>query len=100
MIDDDTNLIDPRRSAWLRDVGSRDYIAATAINHDGTAHFVLARRDLLGDDDALYDSHCEHAQHEQLGQLPLEYVRRLAISSRQAMSADPTRDSRPRKESG
>lgn len=58
MIDDDLNLIDPRRSAELGDVGAPDYTAATVVSADGSTHLVLARRDALGAGGGKYDSDC------------------------------------------
>ena len=80
--DDDLDLIDPARSARLYDVGLPGYIAATAIGADGETHLVLAHGDALGDTGVRYDPDCADAPHEQCGQLPLEFVRRLTIASR------------------
>lgn len=82
MTDDDACLIDPGRTAFLCDVGGRGFLAATAVRPDGTSHLVVACLDVLGDADTKYDSACAHVEHEQVGPLPLEYVRRLTISRR------------------
>ena len=81
----DDDLIDGRRTVRLADVGCADYVAAAAIKPDGSEHLVLARLDQLGDDTASgYDADCPQATHEQLGPLPLEFVRRLTISRRRS----------------
>src|SRR5258708_652543 len=79
---DDTDIIDSRRAVGLGDVGAPDYLAATVISADGSTELVLARRDALGDVTARYQSGCPDAIHEQLGELPLEYIRRITISQR------------------
>lgn len=79
---DETNLIDDDHSAHLCDVGQRDYLAATVVRADGSAHLVLAQRDAIGDLDVRYDPDTAQAPHEQTGPLPLKYVRRLTISAR------------------
>ncbi len=80
--DDDLDLIDPARSARLYDVGLPGFIAATAIGADGETHLVLAHGDALGDPTVRYDPDTLDALHEQRGPLPLEYVRRVTITSR------------------
>lgn len=79
---DNGSIIDPDRWCCLCDVGNPDYAAAVAIAADGTQHFVLAHRDSIGDPDVVYASSCPAAPHEQRGDLPLEYVRRITIASR------------------
>jgi hypothetical protein len=76
------DIIDRRRSAHLSDVGAPDYDAATAIAPDGTEHLVLAKRSIIGDLSAGYDPTCEDVAHEGLGPLPLDVVRRIAVSQR------------------
>ncbi len=68
---DETNLIDDDHSAHLCDVGQRDYLAATVVRADGSAHLVLAQRDAIGDLDVRYDPDTAQAPHEQTGPLPL-----------------------------
>lgn len=80
--EDVPHLIDSARSADLRDVGGAGYIAATAVSPDGTTHLVLSRLDLLSDDSASYEPDCPDVAHEQPGPLPLDFVRRVAISQR------------------
>lgn len=81
MADDDFNVIDPSRSACLCDLGC-GYAAVVAVAADGSEHLVLAERSALGDDSVTYDPTCAHVAHEQVAELPLEFVRRLAISRR------------------
>ncbi|BBY35885.1 hypothetical protein MMAN_58010 [Mycobacterium mantenii] len=75
-----TAIIDHRRSVALCDVGSH-YIAATVIDSDGIDYLMLASPDDIGTC-TLYDPTCVLAVHEQVGKLPLEYVRRIAVSRR------------------
>jgi hypothetical protein len=76
------HIIDPDRTACLCDLGRPDYLAATAVAADGSEHLVLARCDALGDETVRYDHTCAAAAHDQLGALPIEYVRRITISRR------------------
>jgi hypothetical protein len=78
----DDELLDENRTVRLHDVGQPDYVAAIAVSADGAEHAVLAHIGSLGDEHVRYDDTCPDATHEQLGQLPLEYVRRLTISRR------------------
>jgi hypothetical protein len=80
--DSDWELIDGDRTVGLSDVGAPGYFAATVITGTGETHYVLAQYERLGDDTARYEFNCPAASHEQLGPLPLEYVRRLTISRR------------------
>jgi hypothetical protein len=80
MTDDD--LIDGRRSCFLADVGGAGYVAAVTVSAAGSEYLVVAHIDSLRDDTAGYDAACSDVVHEQLGALPLEYVRRIAIASR------------------
>jgi hypothetical protein len=81
MTDDDrTVIIDHLRSACLCDTGC-DYIAATVVDPTGTEYLMLLRRSDIGRS-VLYDLGCATVGHEQTGQLPLEYVQRIAISRR------------------
>jgi hypothetical protein len=82
MTDDDGCRLDYARSARLSDAGAHGYIAAEILSADGSRHLVLAQLDRIGDERALYDPQCPNAVHEQLGELPLEFMRRIAISSR------------------
>jgi putative component of membrane protein insertase Oxa1/YidC/SpoIIIJ protein YidD len=82
MTNDNANLIDDSRTRCLCDVGRDDYIAATAVAADGSEHLVLARCDALGDNNVRYDPTCSEVVHEQLGELPIEIVRKITISRR------------------
>jgi hypothetical protein len=82
MTNDDASLIDDSRTRCLCDVGGDDYLAATAVAADGSEHLLLARCDALGDENVRYDPNCSDVAHEQLGALPIEYVRRITISRR------------------
>lgn len=64
-------LIDPVRSTYLHDVGGHDWIAATAIDSDGTESFVLAERREINNPTATYDT--EPPPHEAAGMLPENY---------------------------
>jgi hypothetical protein len=86
MNDDGACLIDPGRTAFLCEVGGRGFLAATAVRPDGTSHLVIACLGVLGDADTKYDSGCAHVEHEGIGPLPLEYIRRLTISRRRQRS--------------
>jgi hypothetical protein len=79
---EDGYLIDDHRTACLCDVGTTDYIAVTAVAADGSAHLVMARVDAVGDESVGYDASCPGVAHEQLGPLPLNYTRRIAVSRR------------------
>jgi hypothetical protein len=83
-VNENASIIDDSRTRCLCDVGDVDYLAATAIAADGTEHFVLARCDALGDENVCYDPTCSAVRHEQLGALPIEYVKRITISQRNA----------------
>jgi hypothetical protein len=76
------SFIDGARSACLCDVGQADYVATTVIEPDGSEHLVLAQHCAIGDPAVRYDSKSPDVAHEQLGPLPIEFVRRLTISQR------------------
>jgi hypothetical protein len=80
MNDDRTVIIDNDRSTCLCDTGC-NYIAATVIAADGTEYLMLLRSSDIGRS-AVYDADCVTVGHEQVGQLPLEFVKRIAISGR------------------
>jgi hypothetical protein len=79
---DHTLLIDNSRAACLCDVGGAGLIATVAVSADGAEHLVLADRDRIGDDNARVDIGCPAAEHEQIGELPPEYVQRITVSRR------------------
>ena len=95
MTNNNANLIDDCRTRCLCAVGRDDYIAATAVASDGTEHLVLARCDALGDENVRYDPACTDVAHEQLGALPLEFVRRVTISQRTHRCGRPTKSGAP-----
>lgn len=82
MTDYEGDIVNTARSVNLDDVGLPGYRAATTVSTDGTVHLILARRDRLGDDNTRYDPGCSVAEHEALGALPLEYIRRLTVARR------------------
>lgn len=82
MISDRADLIDPDRTRCLCDVGAPDYLAATAVSADGSAHLLLAEVDFIGDENTRYDPTCRTVAHEQLGPLPLGVVQRITIAQR------------------
>jgi hypothetical protein len=85
------SLIDPDRTTCLCDAGNPDYLAATAVAADGSEHLLLAECDGIGDENVCYDPGCTDVDHEQLGALPIEYVRRLTISRRTHHCGRPTK---------
>lgn len=78
----DSHQIDSARSACLCDVGAPGYVAAVAIAADGSQHLILGEVGCFGDERVRYDADCTGVEHEQLGQLPLEFVRRITVSQR------------------
>ncbi|UXA14079.1 hypothetical protein KXD97_10025 [Mycobacterium sp. SMC-8] len=91
----DAPIIDAARSVCLRDGGAPEYLAVTAVANDGSEHLVLAQRDSINDDTAVYDATCCDVAHEQLGPLPIEYVRRFTISRRAHRCGRRTQAGRP-----
>jgi hypothetical protein len=81
-VNENASIIDDSRTVCLCDVGRPGYLAATAVAADGTEHLILAECDALGDESVRYYPACAAVAHEQLGALPIEYVRRLTIASR------------------
>jgi hypothetical protein len=90
-VNENTSLIDDARTICLCDVGQPGYIAATAITAEGREHLVLAELDAIGDEHVLYDPTCTDVTHEQLGALPLEFVRRITVSQRVHRCGRPTK---------
>jgi hypothetical protein len=82
MNNENTHLIDSQRSVSLHDVGLSAYRAVVSVDPDGREHFVLAQRAAINDQTVLCDLTCADVEHEKVGELPLEFVRRIAISSR------------------
>lgn len=89
------NYVDNARSADLTDVGLANYLAATVIDEDGTEHAILAERESIGNPSVRYDPTCGHAPHEQLGALPLWFIRRITISRRTYRCGRPTKAGPP-----
>lgn len=90
---DETLNILPDTPISLEDVGAPGYGAATAIDHNGDTHLLIVHLDALGDWQARYDPDCTDAIHEQLGPLPIEYIRRLTIALRAHRRDNPQRGS-------
>lgn len=82
MIDDNATLIDSDRTTCLCDAGRPDYWAALVVAADGSEHLVLVEQGSIGDETVRYDRTCSTVVHEQLGALPIEFVRRIAVSTR------------------
>jgi hypothetical protein len=82
MTADKANLLDDLRTACLCDARAPGLLAATAIAADGSEHYLLALRVAIGDESARYDPTTPQAPHEQLGELPSEFVRRLTVAAR------------------
>jgi hypothetical protein len=79
---DNISYIDNGRSACLCGQGGGPYVACVLVAADGTQDLVLVDQELLGDGKHTYNRTTPEAIHEQLGALPLEVVRRIAISRR------------------
>jgi hypothetical protein len=72
----DPVIIDPHRSVSL---AYTDFLAAMVVDADGAEHLMLVRSADVGR--AVlhrYDIGCFAVGHEQLGQLPPEYLNRIA----------------------
>jgi hypothetical protein len=83
MTDDDSfDILDASRSASLGDVGMPGYHACTVIGPDGDERLVLANLYALNDPSVRFSTNS--VEHEQLGELPIDYVRRIAISRRRS----------------
>lgn len=80
--DDDAHRVDHSRTTCLCDVGLPGYWAVTAVDCRGDEHFALAECVSLGRGGARYDAACSDVAHEQVGPLPLEYVRRVTVAAR------------------
>ncbi|BCZ24749.1 4Fe-4S Wbl-type domain-containing protein [Mycobacterium senriense] len=88
-------LIDHERTVRLCAAGRPDYWAAFCVTASGDEHLVLAKHSAIGDPAERYDSTCRGVAHEQLGPLPLEFVRRLTISRRTHRCGRSTQAGRP-----
>ncbi|OSC32051.1 hypothetical protein B8W69_02845 [Mycobacterium vulneris] len=86
-------LIDHKRTACLWSAGRPDYWAAVCVNASGDDVLWLISVDEL---DAEHPRHGNGDQpHEQLGPLPIEFVRRLTISRRTNRCGRRTQAGRP-----
>jgi hypothetical protein len=74
-------LIDRHRSADLDDVGGRGLTVAVAVDSDGAEHLGVVERRTFGDRTTGF-SLGSTPEHEQLGALPLEIAKRVAIAQR------------------
>jgi hypothetical protein len=88
-------FLDPNRSACLCDVGAPGYLAATCIDADGSEHLVVACDAAVGTPAGRWRAGGGDVPHEQLGALPIEFVRRLTISRRTHRCGRPTQAGRP-----
>jgi hypothetical protein len=75
---DERGIVDRARTAGLTDVGSPMYEAATVISRDGTPHLALVRKSDVGNLSAVYDESASAVEHEQLGPLPPQTIRRIS----------------------
>jgi hypothetical protein len=82
MTEDRSYFVVPDRCASLGEAGRQDYYVASALDHDGNEHLVLVESRSVGDPAVRYDATCLDVDHEQVGPLPLEFVRRLAVAAR------------------
>jgi hypothetical protein len=83
MTDSDSDgfaLVDRHRSADLDDVGGRGLTVAVTVDDTGTEHLVIVKRCNLGDRATGFSRFSP--DHEMLGPLPLEFLRRVAIAQR------------------
>jgi hypothetical protein len=67
------------------------YAAVEAVDTCGATHYLLALVDAIGDEHIRYDPTCSDVIHDQLGPLPLEFVRRITISQRTHRCGRPTK---------
>jgi hypothetical protein len=79
---DNVSYVDNDRSACLCGQGGGEYVACVLVAADGSHDLVLVDWELIGDGQHTYNRTTPEAIHEQAGPLPLDIVRRLAISSR------------------
>jgi hypothetical protein len=92
---DNRSYIDNRASACLCDVGLPSYVAAVLVAGDGRQDLVLVDQELIGDGQHTYNHTTPEAAHDQLGPLPLEFVRRITVSSRVHRCGRRTKTARP-----
>ncbi|MFP1155541.1 hypothetical protein ACK280_26235 [Mycobacterium sherrisii] len=80
-------LIDAARTCSLHDVGGTNLLAATLIDSGGNVILAILAADRLDGVTAL-DMRRRNAEHEQLGRLPLDVVRKIAIAARKHRDAE------------
>lgn len=98
MIDDYEGLVlvDSLRSVELHgNEETRGYMAAVGVDSSGHEYLALARVDLLGRRGHPVDLSCADVAHEQLGPLPLEFVRSIVVASRTHRCGRTTQAGRP-----
>jgi hypothetical protein len=76
-----STLVDSRRSACLCDVGAPGLTAAACVDPDGQVDYALIRESLMGDPRYPFLPWTPDAPHEQLGALPIEFVRRITAAA-------------------
>ncbi len=89
-----SDFLDQPRSVDLTDVGLATHVAAVVIAEDGSERLVLAEREAIADPAVVFDPNAS-AVHDQLGALPLAYVRRITVSRRTHRCGRPTQAGRP-----
>lgn len=87
--------IDWNRYADLTAWCQRACFAAVLIAADGHEDFVIIDELLLDKGNHTYRPDTPDAPHEQLGPLPLEYIRRITISQRMHRCGRPTKSGAP-----
>lgn len=75
---DRRGIVDSARTVNLADVGAPGYLAAVVVDLNGDERLVLVRRCDVGNFSSLFDDSCRDVEHEQLGQLPPQTIRRIA----------------------
>jgi len=90
----DGAFIDGNRTCSLHSQGGHDLLAATVIGADAT-YLAIVDADRLGDGTPLRDPHCRAVAHEQLGPLPADTARRIALAQRAYRCGCPTESGRP-----
>jgi hypothetical protein len=80
--------IDYERTCCLCDTG-HTYAAAVVVTEDGTEDFLLIEHAAVNKRG--YNRDCLDAPHEQVGPLPIEFVRRITISRCRHLCGRPTK---------
>jgi hypothetical protein len=92
-ISDNVSMIDDARTVCLCGDGLPGYVAAVLVARDGREDLVLVRTELLGDGVSTYRHDARGALHEQTGELPSVYRRR--VNRAQLRCGRPTKADRP-----